>query len=59
MVHYPDIYKLARALQTIPYSTAAVERTFSDMKNVKSLKRNRLSCETLEALVFIRQEIKK
>ena len=54
MSYYRGIYKLARALQTIPYGTAAIKRTFSDTKNIKSLKRNRLSCEPLEALVLIR-----
>jgi len=50
------IFKLARAAQTLPYSTASVERNFSQLLDVKTIKRNRLGVENTEACLLIKQE---
>jgi len=39
---FPLVYKLVRALDLLPYSTAAVGRNFSWMTDTKTPKRNRL-----------------
>ena len=56
--NYPMLYKLARAIQVLPYSTASVERGFSNIGDLKTLKRNRLSVKTLEGSLLTRQEFK-
>ena len=48
---YPFLVKLARSLLALPHSSAAVERAFSQLKNIKNEKRNCLSNETLESLM--------
>jgi hypothetical protein len=53
---YPLCYRLARAVQTLPYSTASVERGFSTLGSIKTNKRNRLSVENLEACLMAKQE---
>jgi len=50
------IYKLARAIQTLPYSSVNVERAFSIATDIKTIKRNNLSVESLQACLFIKQE---
>ena len=54
----PNLSKLALAIHTLPYSSASIERLFSDMGNIKTDPRNRLSVENLEASLLIRQEYK-
>ena len=51
--------KLAKSLLVIPYSSASVERTFSDFKTIKTKKRNCLCRESLEACLLIFQEFRK
>ena len=53
---FPLCYKLARALQTLPYSTASIERTFSRTTDIQTLKRNRIGISNLEACLFVKQE---
>ena len=36
---YPLIYRLARTVQTLPYSTSSIERNFSVLKDMKTIKR--------------------
>ena len=40
---FPEIFKLLDILLTLPVATATVERSFSQMKIVKTCLRNRLS----------------
>ena len=54
---YPILSKLALSVQTLPYSTACVERTFSVPRDIKKPKRNRLSSESLEACLLIQHEL--
>ena len=49
MVTYPNIYLIARAVAVLPYSSVEVERIFSAMKDIKNVKRNRLSLDNVEA----------
>jgi len=56
---FPYISKLARALLVLPYSSASVERAFSDFKTIKTNKRNLLCRETLETCLLIYQASKK
>ena len=52
------VSQFARALLTIPYSSASVERSFSDFKTIKTNKRNSLCLESLEACLLIFQTSK-
>jgi len=53
---YPLIFELGRAAQTLPYSTASIERNFSQLLDIKTIKRNRLGIENTEACLLIKQE---
>jgi len=55
---YPVTYKIARAVQILPYSTVPIERKFSQLTDIKTLKRNRLSIENLQTCLFVKQEFK-
>lgn len=55
---YPLIYKLAQAIQTLPYSTASIERNFSQLADIKTIKRNRLGVANTQACLLIKQELK-
>jgi len=48
---YPLLIKLARALLSLPYSSASVERAFSQLKLIKDDKRSTLANDTLESLL--------
>ena len=52
---YEQIYRLLRCLETLAYTSAPVERVFSKMGNIKTLKRNRLSRQHLESTLLIKQ----
>jgi len=56
---YPNICILAKAILTLPHSTVSVERIFSNIKDIKTIKRNRLTVENLEACVLCYQNIGK
>jgi len=47
---FPITYRFIRALEVLPYSTASIERNFSQMNSVKTKKRNKLSLPQLESL---------
>jgi hypothetical protein len=49
----PDLCMLAEIVWCMPISTAAVERVFSFMNNIKRKKRNRLSWQILDVLLLI------
>jgi len=49
---YPTIYLVARAVFVLPYSSVSVERVFSNLKDIKNAKRNRLNIENLEACLL-------
>jgi len=49
------LYKLARAVYVLSYSTADIERTFSRAEIVKNTRRNKLSTQRLEACLLARQ----
>jgi hypothetical protein len=55
---FPITFKLARAIQVLPYSSVSIERKFSELTDIKTLKRNRLSAENLQACLFVKQEYK-
>jgi len=52
MLNYPNIYLIARAITVLPYSSVQVERVFSAMKDIKNVKRNRLSLDNVEACLL-------
>ncbi len=41
----------------LPYSTASIERNFSTLGDVKTIKRNRLQIESLEACLLCKEDI--
>lgn len=53
---FPLLYRFVRALMVLPYSSCSIERTFSKLTDIKTLKRNRLSVECLEACLLVKQE---
>ena len=50
---FPNLSQLARICRTLPIHTADVERSFSQLKLVKTRIRNRLKEDTLDALLRI------
>jgi len=56
---FPLIYRLARAIWTLPYSSASIERNFSVMGDIKTIKRNKLSLPNLEACLLTKQALSK
>ena len=50
---FPETWKLLNIMMALPVSTATVERTFSQMKLIKTCLRNRLSDSNLEHLMKI------
>ena len=50
---FPERWKLLNIMTALPVSTATVERTFSQMKLIKTHLRNRLSDSNLEHLMKI------
>ena len=50
---FPETWKLLNIMMALPVSTATVERTFSQMKLIKTRLRNRLSDSNLEHLIKI------
>lgn len=53
------IKKLALTLITLPYSTVGIERTFSILRDVKTSKRNRLTPESVEAILLIKTNLQE
>lgn len=55
---YRKLAMLANAAQTLPSGSSDIENTFSETKLFKTLLRNQLSDQSLEALLLIDQEFK-
>jgi len=49
------LFKLARAVLAIPYSTSKVESVFSEFKSFKTSYRNRMTVENFEASIISEQ----
>ena len=49
---YPTMYLLAMVLIVLPHSSVCLERMFSQLRDIKTLKRNRLTIENLEACIL-------
>jgi hAT family C-terminal dimerisation region len=49
--------KLAKALAVLPHSSIDVERAFSALKDIKNIKRSRLTIEHQEACLLSCQQI--
>lgn len=58
LTDYTCMKDLATALLMLPHSSCPVERIFSQMKDFKTTKRNRLKVEHLEACLLIQQRFK-
>jgi len=56
---YPLVFRSGRALQVLPYSTASIERNFSTLGDIKTVKRNHISITNLEGYLLLKQEHKK
>jgi hypothetical protein len=52
-VTYPTVYRLITLVLTLPISTASAERSFSVLKLVKSVLRNKIGDEWLNSLLMI------
>ncbi|CAK1585546.1 unnamed protein product [Parnassius mnemosyne] len=53
------ISQLAITILILPHSNAEVERVFSSMNIIKTKQRNRLSLKTINALILLRDQLKK
>lgn len=51
--HFPNIYRLLKIFASMPITTCTVERTFSTLKRVKTVPRNKISDEKLSDSVLI------
>jgi hypothetical protein len=54
--NYPMINRLFKSIQALPYSSASVERKFSEAGDIKTIKRNRLQVKSVEACLLCKQE---
>jgi len=54
---YSLIKKLTITLFTLNYSTVGIERTFSMLTDIKTMKRNRLTVDSVEAILLIRSTL--
>jgi len=50
---YPNIHFLLKILATLPVSTTAIERSFSTLKRLKTLLRNKTGNERLTGLALL------
>ncbi|KAM0728334.1 hypothetical protein ACS0PU_005116 [Formica fusca] len=50
-IMFPNLTKLIRAILSLPHSSAAAERTFSQLNLMKTKIRNRLDIDTCEAIL--------
>ncbi|XP_063838163.1 uncharacterized protein LOC135087290 isoform X3 [Ostrinia nubilalis] len=50
---------LVNYFMSLPFSNAAVERLFSDLKNIKTDKRNRLDNETVASILCVKSGLKR
>ena len=53
---FPDMFKLLNIILVLPVGTASVERSFSQMKQIKTRLRNRLNAVNLARLMRIAVE---
>ena len=53
------ISQLAITILSLPHSNAEVERVFSSMNIIKTKQRNRMSLKTINALILLRDQLKK
>ena len=51
---FPQLYRLALSLLSIPASSTASERVFSETGRVLEARRQQLSPDSLDSLVFLR-----
>lgn len=51
--YYPQLYKFALQVHSIPSSSVAAEISFSLARSIKSEKRNRLTLQSLDSLMFL------
>ena len=50
---FPEMFKMINIMLTLPVGTATVERSFSQMKTIKTRLRNRLNDTNLKRLMRI------
>lgn len=52
---FPLLAKLAKAIAVLPHTTVPIERIFSQLKDFKTNKRNRLTAKNIEASLLVYQ----
>lgn len=52
---YPNLKLFVGSLLSLPHSSAAAERIFSDLNNIKNKNRNSLKTKTINALLITKQ----
>lgn len=55
---FPNLYIVMKLLLVLPISNASVERVFSNLKNCKTLHRNRMTTNTLVALIATKEGVR-
>lgn len=56
---FPNLHIVMKLLLALPISNASVERVFSTLKNCKTLHRNRMTTNTLVALIATKEGVKE
>ena len=56
---FPEMFKLINIMLTLPVGTATVERSFSQMKMIKTRLRNRLNGTNLKRLMGLQLKVQK
>ena len=55
----PNLAKFFFRLCLIPHANVSTERTFSKYNLIKTAKRNRLKCETIQSLIIVKEGVEK
>lgn len=56
-VYFPNIFFVMRLLLVLTFSNASVERLFSDLKNIKTMHRNKLKTDSLVGILRTKHSI--
>lgn len=56
-IYFPNILFVMRLLLALPFSNASVERLFSDLKNIKTMHRNKLKTDSLVGILRTKHSV--
>jgi hypothetical protein len=56
-IYFPNILFVMRLLLALPFSNASFERLFSDLKNIKTMHRNKLKTDSLVGILRTKHSV--